>query len=95
MPALSRSQQRLFGMIHAWQKGKLKKAPKKIKSLAKRIDPQSAKDFAETKHEDLPEKVAETQLWRRFGQPAVELPLDPDTFSNYIRERLLRIADAS
>lgn len=58
MPALSKSQQRLFGMVHAYKKGKLKKAPKKIKEIAKHISDEDAKDFAKTKSRDLPEKKA-------------------------------------
>ena len=58
MPSRSRSQQRLFGYIHAVQKGEAKNAPAKIKSMAQRVDPQDAKDFASTSHEGLPEKSA-------------------------------------
>ena len=35
--ALSKSQQRLFGMVHAYQKGKLKNAPEEVKKIAKGI----------------------------------------------------------
>lgn len=56
MPATSASQQRLFGMVHAYQKGKLKKAPKKIRELAERISEEDASHFARTSHDDLPEK---------------------------------------
>lgn len=58
MPAKSKSQQRLFGMVHAYQKGKLKNAPKKVKSIAKRISKGDARDFASTKRKGLPEKKA-------------------------------------
>lgn len=56
MPAESKSQARLFGMVHAYQKGKLKKAPLKVRQMAKRISPEDATDFAKTKHDGLPEK---------------------------------------
>lgn len=56
MPAVSESQQRLFGMVHAYQKGKLKHAPKKIRDVAKHISKEDAKHFAETKHDGLPER---------------------------------------
>lgn len=58
MPAVSKSQQRLFGMVHAYKSGKLKKAPKKIKEVANRISDGDAKDFASTKSSKLPEKKA-------------------------------------
>jgi hypothetical protein len=57
MPAVSKSQQRLFGMIHAYQTGKLKKAPSKIKHVASNISMTSATHFAETKHKGLRNKV--------------------------------------
>jgi hypothetical protein len=55
MPSKSKSQQRLFGMVHACQK-KGKCASKKVKDVAKSIKPDDAEDFAKTKHEGLPEK---------------------------------------
>jgi len=58
MPAISKSQQRLFGMVHAYKQGKLRKAPKKIKDVAKHISDDDARDFAKTKSSKLPEKKA-------------------------------------
>ena len=57
MPSKSKSQQRLFGMVHAFQKGELKNASPEIKKVAKSIDYDNATHFAETKHKGLPEKV--------------------------------------
>ena len=57
MPAQSKSQQRLFGMVHAYQKGQMKKAPSKIKNVAKHISPTDATHFAATKTSKLPEHV--------------------------------------
>jgi len=54
--ALSKSQQRLFGMVHAYQKGKLKDPPDEVKKIAKSIKKSDAKDFAQTKHKGLPER---------------------------------------
>lgn len=58
MPAKSKSQQRLMGMVHAHQQGKLKNPPKKIKDVAKHIKPDDATDFAKTKHKGLPKSAA-------------------------------------
>lgn len=80
--SISKSQQRLFGMVYAYKSGKLDldKLPsslaEKIKKIAegerrktgdKRkftdgISKSDAKDFASTKHEDLPETVQENIL---------------------------------
>ena len=57
MPAVSGSQQRLFGMVHAYQKGKLKHAPEKIRRIAKHISEEDAEHFAKTKHDGLPERT--------------------------------------
>lgn len=60
MPAKSKSQQRLFGIVHAIQNGEAKKGKfsKKIVEMAKRMDPESVRHFASTKTDDLPEKKA-------------------------------------
>ena len=57
MPAKSKKQQRLFGMVHAYQKGELKNASEEVKDIANSISKKDAKDFAETKHKGLPNKV--------------------------------------
>lgn len=61
MPAKSKSQQRLFGMVHVYQKGELKGASDEIKDIAKSISKKDAEDFAETKHKGLPNKVKKTK----------------------------------
>jgi hypothetical protein len=55
MPASSRSQQRLFGMVHACQKSN-KCASPKIRKIAATIKAKDAEDFAKTKHDRLPEQ---------------------------------------
>lgn len=65
MPAKSRSQQRLFGMIHAYQKGEFHGPSglrKRIARLAGRVSEDDAGHFAETRHEGLPEKKAQMTL---------------------------------
>lgn len=58
MPASSKSQQKLFGMVHAYKNGKLKDAPDKVKEVAKHISDTDARHFAATKRKGLPEKKA-------------------------------------
>jgi len=59
--AKSKAQQRLFGMAHAVQAGKL--SPNKVggavKKIAKTVSPEDVEDFASTKHKKLPERVNE------------------------------------
>jgi hypothetical protein len=68
MPAKSKSQQRLFGMAYAYKKGEseLSDFPEGIRDQIKRMaDDMSLsklKDYAETKHQGLPDEVQEG--WR-------------------------------
>jgi hypothetical protein len=57
MPAQSKAQQRFFGMVHAYQTGKLSgdKASKSVKRVAKTISPDDAKKYASTSHGELSE----------------------------------------
>lgn len=61
MPSKSKSQQRFFGMVDAYKKGEMKDASNKIKKAAKGMSMDDVKDFAETKHKGLPEKVEENE----------------------------------
>jgi len=58
MPAQSKKQQQFMGMVHAVQTGKLdpSKVSSKVKKTAKGMTKKAAKDFASTKHDNLPEK---------------------------------------
>ena len=59
MPAKSKSQQRLFGMVHAYQTGRLKDPPEIVKEIADEISEEDAEHFARTKHKGLKEKKSE------------------------------------
>lgn len=60
----SKSQQRLFGMVHAYNKGDLKKSDvdpdlyDKVKKIANGMTKTDAEDMAKTDHVDLPEKIS-------------------------------------
>lgn len=65
MPAKSKSQQRLFGAVHAYNNGEFRGSPafrKRVAALARRISDEDARHFAETPHEGLPEKKAQVML---------------------------------
>ena len=65
MPSTSKAQQRLMGQAYAVKKGDIKpkdldpKYRDQIVDLADSMSLKDLKDFAETKHKDLPEKVKE------------------------------------
>jgi len=57
MPAVSKKQQRFFGMVRQAQKeGQAKASSPEVARVASRIKKSDAKDFASTKHKGLPEK---------------------------------------
>jgi len=58
--AVSQQQQKFMGMAHAMQKGeRIKGASPELKKVAKSMKKSDVKDFAATKHKDLPKKVKE------------------------------------
>ena len=59
MSAVSKKQQKLFGIVRSIQKGEMKKseATANAVKMADTISPKEVKKFASTKTEDLPEKV--------------------------------------
>lgn len=63
MPAKSKSQQKLFGMVHAFQKGELKGASPEVEKIAKGISYKDADAFASTKHKGLPERKPQKESY--------------------------------
>jgi len=61
MPATSKSQQKLMGIVHAIQKGDAdsKDFSKQAQDMAKDMKPSDVKDFASTNHKGLPDKKEE------------------------------------
>ena len=64
MPAKSKAQQRLFGMVHAYQKHGGDASPK-VKKIAGQISYDDADEFASTKHKGLPEKKKSFKEWAK------------------------------
>jgi len=68
MPSVSRKQQRLMGQALAYKRGEIKSKDlnpqyaDEIKKLAKSMTEKQLKDFASTKHKNLPEKVKESNV---------------------------------
>ena len=71
--AVSKKQQRFFGMVRAAQKGEGAASPE-VAKVAGEISKKDAKDFAKTKHKGLPEKktVDEEASYRDFTKRARE-----------------------
>ena len=68
MPSVSKTQQRLMGQALAYKRGEIKAKDlnpdyaDEIKKLAKSMTGKQLKDFAGTKHKNLPEKVKESNV---------------------------------
>jgi len=77
--AKSKSQQRLFGMVHAYNKGELKKSDvdadlfSKIKKIAKGMSDKDSKKIAKTNHTDLPEKVPTDEYYDTLNHLSILL----------------------
>lgn len=95
MPAKSKEQQRLFGMVHAYQKGELKNPSKEVKDIAKSISYDDAEDFAETKHKGLPNKVkksakvSESKTNKNMKKNVVKL--NENTLRQIVAESIKRV----
>jgi hypothetical protein len=61
MPAVSKAQQRFMGMVHAAQTGE-KPASPEVAKVAKDMGKKDVKDFASTKHKDLPDHITEEMV---------------------------------
>ena len=63
MPALSKKQQRFFGIVRAIQKGELEPTTPETAKAAATMKKKDVKDFASTDHKGLPEKkVSKEQI---------------------------------
>ena len=75
MPAVSKKQQRFFGIVRAIQKGEMSPTTPETAKAAATMKKKDVKDFASTKHKKLPEKVvakeeSNPRIPRKKGQPA-------------------------
>jgi|TARA_R100001460_G_scaffold6781_2_gene17577 hypothetical protein len=75
MPAVSKAQQRFFGMVRATQKGEMENPSPEVSKVAATAKRSDVKKFASTKHKKLPEKVvakeeSNPRIPRKKGQPA-------------------------
>ena len=67
MPAVSKAQQRFFGMVRATQKGEMENPSPEVAQAASSMSKSDVKKFAKTKHKGLPEKkgVKEEQNFKQ------------------------------
>jgi hypothetical protein len=63
MPAVSKKQQRFFGIVRAIQKGEMAPTTPETAKAASDMKKSDVKDFASTKHKKLPEKKVAKEGW--------------------------------
>ena len=96
MPSKSKSQQRFFGMVRALQKGEMdpSEASPEIRRAAKKMKKKSVKDFAETKHKGLPERVKKKKklalesLEEFFSERGIYEYLNSSQFGDLLLDKL-------
>jgi hypothetical protein len=74
--AVSKAQQRFFGMVDAYKKGEMPDASQAIKKAADGMTKKQVKDFAKTKHKGLPNHVDENTLVRLIRESIQEHLVD-------------------
>ena len=73
MPAVSKKQQRFFGMVRAAQKGEMDNPSKEVLDVASDISMKDAKKFAKTKHKGLPEKKKVDECWKTHKKVGMKM----------------------
>ena len=68
--AVSKKQQRFFGMVRATQKGEMEKTSPEVSKAAASMSKSDVKDFAKTKHKGLPEKKVKKESFESGVQKA-------------------------
>ena len=95
MPSVSKAQQKFMGLVHAYKKGEIpaSKVSKAVKDAAKSMKKKSTKDFASTKHDDLPNKV-KSESTKSYGKSLVKIAKDRQlkSLSKKDRETLIKIS---
>jgi hypothetical protein len=79
MPSKSKSQQRLFGWVHACQSGRGRNCDK-VADIASSIKPKDAEDFARTKHKGLPSRVRKKKKAKSFKEFVTEKDTNMKSF---------------
>ena len=62
MPAVSKAQQKFFGMVRAAQKGEMENPSSEVAKAASSMSKSDVKKFAKTKHKGLPEKKGDEKM---------------------------------
>ena len=63
MPAVSKAQQKFFGIVRAIQKGEMAPTSPETAKAAAEMKKKDVKDFASTKHKNLPDKMDVKEIY--------------------------------
>ena len=97
--AVSKSQQRFMGMVHAKKKGEMKDGSEKVDKAAASITGKDAEKFASTKHKGLPEKKKTNEAMDPVGKEDSDVNNDgksdkQDKFLKGRRDKVSKIVAA-
>jgi hypothetical protein len=97
MPSVSKAQQKLFGIIHGIQTGRLnpKKFGKDALTLARKLSPSDVRKYATTRVTGLPTKLREMLSSSPYSSPMPDFPPASDDKTPKISNDPKRIAKQS
>ena len=88
--AVSKAQQKFMGMVRAKQKGEMDDASPEVAKAAKSMSKKDVKDFASTKHKDLPakkESVDEADSWMKDSGWRKAQKMRKDRYGNTVKDK--------
>ena len=91
--AVSKSQQKFMGMVHAVKKGEMKSPSKEVADAAASMKDKDAKDYASTKHKGLPEKKEVKEEMGKVCEKCGKCPCECDnraakTYRDLLKNKL-------
>jgi len=92
--AVSKSQQRFMGMVHAKKKGEMKDGSEKVDKAAASLTGKEAEKFASTKHKGLPEKKKTNEAMDPVGKEDSDINNDgkSDKQDKFLKSRRNKVS---
>lgn len=92
--AVSKSQQRFMGMVHAKKKGEMKDGSEKVDKAAASLTGKEAEKFASTKHKGLPEKKKTNEAMDPVGKEDSDVNNDgkSDNQDKFLKNRRNKVS---
>ncbi len=92
--AVSKAQQKFFGMVRAKQKGEMDDASPEVAKAAKSMSKKDVKDFAKTKHKGLPVKKESVDLDEAFTPKEIKMAIGVASDKRYAKGNMTGAVNA-